>query len=100
MDLLTVERIGGLAGFGGLGSNIRSRGQVSLASLSEADKTTVEQLFKAHGLKPSSEAKVSAMRDGFCFQLSRTSHLGVLTIEVPEAAVPLSIAQCVKDEWA
>ncbi len=100
MDLLTVERIGGLAGFGGLGSKIRSRGQVSLASLCEADKTTIEQLFNAHGLKPPSQTKISAVRDGFCFQISRTSHHGVLTIEVPEAAVPLSIAQCVKDEWA
>lgn len=100
MDLLTVERIGGLAGFGGRGSKIRSRGQVSLASLCEADKKTVEQLFKAHGLKPPNEAKVSAVRDGFCFQISRASNHGVQTIEVPEAAVPLSIVQCVKDEWA
>jgi hypothetical protein len=96
MDLLKVERIGGLAGFGGFGSKIKSRGEVSLASLSDEDQATVEHLFGATSSKP----KPSALRDGFCYKISRTSSKGSVTIEVPEHAVPDSIARCVKDQLA
>lgn len=88
-----VERVGGLAGFGGPGARIRSRGQIAFASLSEADQRTVEQLFKKRG-----KVKPSALRDGFSYRISRADASGAQTIEVPETEVPASIAACVKDE--
>ncbi len=93
MDQLMVERIGGLAGFGGPGAHIRSRGQVAIARLSEGDRKTVETLFKTRG-----KAKPTAMRDGFSYRISRTTQAGTETIEVPESLLPASIAGCVKDE--
>ena len=94
MDRLTVERIGGLAGFAGMGSKIKSRGEVSLASLGDEDRLVLDQLFKTRNHVKASKA----VPDGFCYKISRNSKSGVQTIEVPEASVPLAIAQCVKDE--
>jgi len=93
MEVLVVERIGGFAGFGGPGARIRSRGQVALASLSEADRRTLEALFKAAG-----KVGVSAMRDGFSYRISRTGKSGTETIEVPEEHLPAAITGCVTDE--
>ena len=93
MGLLSVERIGGLAGFGGPGAHIRSRGQIGISSLSDEDQRTLEKLFKDRG-----GAKPSATRDGFSYRISRSTASGTETIEVPEALVPAAIAACVKDE--
>ncbi len=95
MDLLTIERLGGLAGLGGLGSRIKSRGQVALASLCSADQTAVEHLFASHAKKTP-----RAVADGFCYRISRTLKTGVETIEVAEDALPHSLIHCVKDELA
>jgi hypothetical protein len=93
MDLIKIERVGGLAGFGGSGSKIKSRGEVSLAKLCVEDQLVVENLFNAKG-----KSKLSKLADGFCYKLTRTSKQGLQTIEVPEAQVPAAIAQCLKDE--
>ncbi len=93
MDLLVVERIGGLAGFGGPGAHVRSRGQVAIARLSEADRRAVEELFRTRG-----DSRPSAVRDGFSYRISRTTSAGSETIEVPESMVPASLVGCVKDE--
>jgi hypothetical protein len=95
MKLLIVERIGGFAGLGAQGSRIKSRGQVSLASLSAEDQTVIEHLFENRAKYTS-----PAVPDGFCYRLSRTVKTGVESIEVPESLVPRSIASCVKDELA
>jgi hypothetical protein len=44
MDRLHIERVGGLAGFGG--PHLKSRGELELSDLSPADKQAVEGLFK------------------------------------------------------
>ena len=93
MDLLVVERIGGLAGFGGPGAHVRSRGQVVIARLSEADRQAVEELFRTRG-----DSRPSALRDSFSYRISRTTSAGSETIEVPESMVPASLVGCVKDE--
>jgi hypothetical protein len=93
MSLLHVERIGGLAGFGGVGAHVRSHGQLETDALSPEELRTVEALFKSQG-----KAKASQIRDGFRYQISRATSGGTETIEVPEAAVPTTLAQCVKDE--
>jgi hypothetical protein len=90
---LHVERIGGFAGFGGVGSHLRSQGEVDLAALSTAEQQAVESLFRSHG-----KAKPSQVCDGFRYRIVRTTPGGVETIEVPEAVVPAVIRECVKDE--
>jgi hypothetical protein len=93
MPLLHVERIGGLAGFGGTQSHIRSHGQVDDAALSDSDKRTVEELFHSPG-----RAKASQTRDEFRYRISRSTPAGTETVEIPESLVPRMLTQCVKDE--
>jgi hypothetical protein len=93
MAILQVERIGGLAGFGGVSSRLRSRGQIDVAALSAAEQQAVEALFLSHG-----KAKTSQMRDGFRYKISRITSAKTETIEAPESVVPAALVQCVKDE--
>lgn len=93
MGLLTVERLGGIAGFGGPGARIRSRGQIEHSSLSDADQQAINTLFKARG-----GATRNAVRDGFVYRIVRTTAAGAETIEVAEDKVPAALAACVKDE--
>ena len=96
MPLLHVERIGGLAGFGGAGSHIRSHGQVDDSTLSDSDKQAVEELFRS---KPSrNKAKSSQARDAFHYRISRNTPSGTETVEAPESLVPKTLTQSVKDE--
>jgi hypothetical protein len=91
--MLHVERIGGLAGFGGTGSHLRSRGQVDEANLSASDKMAVEELFRSQEVAKSSKA-----RDEFRYRISRVTPAGTQTVEVPESIVPKTLIQYVKDE--
>ena len=93
MSKLQVERIGGLAGFGGARSHLRSQGEIDLETLSAKDQRAVESLFKSSG-----KAEPSQVRDGFRYRIGRTTPGGVETIEVPEDVVPAAIRECVKDE--
>ena len=93
MAKLQVERIGGLGGFGGARSRLRSRGEVELTDLSEADQRALESLFQSPD-----NAKASQMRDGFQYRITRTTEKGLQTIVAPEEAVPLAVRQSVKDE--
>jgi hypothetical protein len=93
MAFLHVERLGGLAGFGGAGAHVRSLGQLDTDALSAQEQQAVDALFKSKG-----KAKTSQVCDGFRYRISRTTSGGTETIEAPEDAVPTAIAQCVKDE--
>jgi len=93
MAKLQVERIGGIAGFGGAGSHLRSRGEVELTDLSAAEQQAVDSLFQSQD-KP----KSSQMRDGFQYRITRNTTNGVETIVVPEEAVPATIRGSLKDE--
>lgn len=94
MGVLMVERLGGLAGMGGPGSHIRSRGQIPFANLSESDRKRVSSLLDAEG-KIGDQKPVP---DGFRYRLSHVTESGTRTVEVPESAVPDAIKQCVRDE--
>jgi len=93
MSKLHVERIGGLAGFGGARSHLRSHGEIDLETLSAEDQRAVESLFQSRG-----SPEPSHVRDGFLYRITRTTPKGVETIEVPEDVVPAAVGQCVKDE--
>jgi len=90
---LHVERIGGLAGFGGVGTHVRSHGEVDMAALSAKEQSAVEALFQSRGM-----TKTAQVGDGFRYRISRTTAAGVEHIEAPEALVPVALSQCVKDE--
>ncbi len=90
---LRVERVGGLAGYGGARARIRSHGQITLESLPTADRRRVESLFESPV-----NSFASSLRDGFRYRLSRESPAGTQTIEVPEEALPAAVTGCVKDE--
>jgi len=90
--ILKVERVGGLAGFGGVASRVKSQGEVHLESLSDDVRQQVTQL-----LKPGPVAPASAVRDGFRYRLSLTTGSDVKQAEIPEELVPDAIRKCVKD---
>jgi hypothetical protein len=46
MAILHIEKLGGLAGYGGTNARIRGRGQIDTTALSPADQKAVDKLFK------------------------------------------------------
>jgi len=94
MGILYVEKLGGLAGFGGTRARIRSRGQIDSAALSATDQKAIDLLFEA-GPHPTP----SRGADYFRFRISRAAASGTESIEVPESSVPAALASCVKDEF-
>ena len=93
MVILHVERLGGLAGFGGARARIRSHGQLEISTLSNEEQKVVESLFQS-----TSKPKPKVVADGFCYRISRTTPTGTESIEVAESQVPTTLANCVKDE--
>jgi len=88
VDRLKIERVGGFAGFGG--PHLKSRGEVALSDLSDADQKTVEALFADPKKVPAAHP---GQADAFSYRITR----GATTIEVPEHAVPSTIKNSVKD---
>jgi len=93
MATLHIEKVGGLAGFGGARSHLRSRGQIDMEALSPADRRDVEILFQG-----GSANDLPRAADEFTFRISRTTAAGTETVEAPESRVPAALASCVKDE--
>lgn len=92
MDLLLIERVGGIAGFGG--PHLKSRGEVSLSALSSGDRQVVEALFD-------NPQKLVEMHpegaDAFRYRITRQKSGRAETIEVPDSAVPDVIKDSVQD---
>jgi len=95
MAILHIEKVGGLAGYGGTRARIRSRGQIDTTELSPADQQAVESLFETGG---SDEPPAGA--DSFQFRISRTTPSGTETVKAHEGQLPEAVASCVKDEFA
>lgn len=93
MSKLTIERIGGIAGFGGTNSRLRSGGEIDTKDLSNADKQTVDDLFKS-----GESAENPTTADMFRYRISRVTSAGVETIEADEEKIPSALKQSVKDE--
>lgn len=94
MAILHVEKLGGLANFGGAYARIRSRGQLDTEALSARELQAVESLFQSRN-----ESETPAVADGFRFRISRITAAGTETVEAPESRVPAVLASCVKDEF-
>lgn len=93
MDVLSIERLGGLAGFGG--GRLKSAGEHAFSALSPADQAAVEGLFKALSGKAPPPA---AHPDGFRYRITRQTASGPQSIEAPEDAVPAALKNAVKDQ--
>jgi hypothetical protein len=93
MGDLSIERIGGIGGFGLPGSRLTSRGSLPFESLSPADQATVEALFRSGGQSASSLAPHE-----FRYRITRTTASGPQTIEAAESQVPPAVRNSVKDE--
>lgn len=94
MATLHVERLGGLANFGGTHAHVRSHGYLETGALSDSEQQAVEVLFQ-------SRRKAKATQpggDAFRYKISRTTSAGTETIEVPESLVPTALVRCVNDE--
>ena len=93
-SLIQVERFGGLAGFGGSRSHLRSRGTLKLDALSPRDRKTIDGLFQA----PPIPKALFPERDAFRYRITRETPAGSQSIEVPEQMVPETLRSSVRDE--
>jgi hypothetical protein len=91
--MLKVERIGGLAGLGGVRSRLKSDGEIAFATLSLTDQKAVEALFKTDRDR---KALPSQMRDEFRYRITRTGAAGD-SIVVSEEKMPAALIACVQD---
>ena len=94
MDKLTIERIGGLAGFGLPGSKLQSRGEQDISALSAADRASVEALFR----NPVRSHESAQARDDFRYRITRVKNGQEQTVEVPESEVPPALKACITDK--
>ena len=96
-DIVEIERLGGLAGFGGPAGRLRSVGRLDLAQLGPTERQAVEAL-----LSGSAAAPAAAVPDGFRYRLTRApgspAGTGQASVEVPESAVPDVVRDAVHDE--
>jgi hypothetical protein len=93
MSTLKIERLGGLAGMGGMTSHVRSHGQLQWSELSPADKESVEKLFRA-----GSQSDPGPTRDGFRYRLTRSSGAREETVDAHESSIPDVLINSVHDE--
>lgn len=93
MSKLTIERIGGLAGFGGANSHVQSRGEINIEELSKEDKKIVEDLFISQ-----SKIHSKIAMDTFRYKISRMTSKGIESIEAEEEKIPHIVRQCLRDE--
>ena len=91
VDRLEIERIGGVAGFGG--PHLKSRGEVALSELTSADRQTVEDMFN----NPQRGRQRSGAADAFRYRITRQTAAGPQTIEMPEDAVPAALRDSVRN---
>jgi len=92
VERLQIERIGGVAGFGG--PHLKSRGELALSDLSPADRQAVEDLFR----DPQKAAPAHpGEADAFRYRITRQTAAGAQTIELPGHAVPAALRDSVRD---
>ncbi|HET7063234.1 MAG TPA: protealysin inhibitor emfourin [Rudaea sp.] len=85
---MKVERVGGLAGFGG--PRLKSAGEVAISALSAADRKVIEAMFRG------SARAAAGKPDGFVYRITRHSGGVTKTVEVSEERVPEAVRKCVK----
>ncbi len=86
---MKVERVGGLAGFGG--PRLKSAGEVAMSALSAADRKVIEAMFR-----DAARAGVGKP-DGFVYRITMSSGGVAKTIDVSEERVPEAVRKCIKN---
>ena len=79
-NIVTIERLGGFAGFGG---RLRSIGSLPAAALTPAEREALDALFQRGG-----SAAAAAGADAFRYRITRRGPLGEESIETQEREVP------------
>lgn len=90
---LSVERIGGLGGFGLPGSHLKSKGEISTNALSQEELRKLDAYFEGT-LSTKSSSKTA---DGFKYRITKKVGADLKTIELSEELTPALIRNCVKD---
>ena len=94
MDRLTIERKGGIGGFGMANSPIKSGGELDLSTLSADQKAHIDDLFR----NPAAHQGTGKVSHPFRYRLSRPKGGGQEeSVEVDESAVPEWMSGVVKD---
>lgn len=93
-DRLDVERLGGLAGFGG--GHLRSVGSVFGHQLTADERQRMAALMSPASATPGHATP--AVTDGFRYRLTLAGKAG--SVEVAEATLPAVVRDCVRDELA
>ena len=91
-DILTVERHGGMAGFG-TGGALKSEGTCLLSRLPPEERETVERLLARGGVV----APAQPGADIPYYRISRDRGGRLETVDVHEALAPETIRGCVRD---
>ena len=90
-DCVKVERLGGLAGFGG--PRLKSAGEVAMSALSEKDRKAIEAMFRGAARAARTG---TAKPDEFVYRITLHSGGSMKTVEVFEERVPEAVRKCVK----
>jgi hypothetical protein len=89
---ISVEKHGGVAGFGG--AHLKSKGECSLDALSRHDREVIDTLFrdptKAHAAPGDGDPSTH-------YHLTRVIDGQVRSVDVPEPLLPHSLRGCVRD---
>ena len=93
MRKLTVERLGGLAGFGSVGSAIRAEAEIDLDSLDRSTCEQIEDLIKVP--RPPARRRP----DGFTYRVTLFDQGKASTAEISESEFPASVAARVADRF-
>ena len=89
---ISIERTGGLAGFGGPGGRVKSRADFELDELAPADRDAVAALFRRGpgGAAPSPDA--------FVYVLTRSTPAGTEEVHALEHEVPRGVLKKIKTQ--
>ena len=93
MDKLTIERKGGIGGFGLANSPVKSGGELDLSTLSAAQRAHIEDLFR----NPAAHQGSGRVSHPFRYCLSRAKGGKEQSVEVDESAVPEWLSRFVSD---
>ena len=85
MNEIKIEQLGGFAGFGG--PHLESSGIVSLPNLSDADRKTVDELFR-RGQRGETPVPDSTQADQFRYRLTRRTQNGMESVDALESEIP------------
>lgn len=89
-----VEKLGGIACFGGPSARIRSVGKIDDETLSEYDRALLKNLFSSDLMRNKEPGP-----DEFQYRITLMNDKFQKSIDLPESKTPPAIKDCVRDEF-